>query len=101
MILCNVFRRDGFRLVELATVPRGDAQLLARAQQALGQLAVIGGVVTIDEGVVSSLEDEAGDVHCCCAQPSPNRWRLGPELAVVEVSIEFWWGALHGGAKFV
>lgn len=72
MVLCNILRSDGLCLVELATVPRGNAQLLARAQQALGQLAVIGGVVTIDERIVTSLEDETGDIHGCYAQSGPS-----------------------------
>lgn len=99
MVLGDVLRCDSLGLVELATVPRGDAQLLARAQQALGELGVVGGVVAVDEGIVTSLEDKAGNVHggLLWSDPGLNGGLgPGPELATnerYEVSIEFWWGS--------
>lgn len=73
MVLFNIFRSDGLRLVKLAAVACSDAQLLARAQQTLGQLAVIGGVIAIDKGIVTSLEDETSNVHGFYAQPGSSR----------------------------
>lgn len=62
-VLCNIVRRDGLLLVKLSAVLGGDAQLLARAEQTLGELAVVCGVVAVQEGLVAALHHEAGNVH--------------------------------------
>lgn len=55
--------RDFFLLLKLATILGDNAQLLARAQEAFGQLAMIGGVVAVEQGLVSALHHVTGDIH--------------------------------------
>lgn len=61
--LSERFGRDFVTLAKLATVAGGDAQLLARVEETFGQLAMICGVVAVEEGLVAALDDEAGNVH--------------------------------------
>lgn len=51
-------------LAELASILGDSAQLPARVEEALGQLAVVGGVIAVEQGLVAALDDEASDVHC-------------------------------------
>lgn len=62
----DVLGRHLLRLAKLASILSHDAQLLARVEQALGQLAMIGGEVAVEQSLVSAPDDEAGDVHCHC-----------------------------------
>lgn len=64
IVSLDVFSRHLFRLAKLASILSHDAQLLARVEQALGQLAMIGGEVAVEQSLVSAPDDEAGDVHC-------------------------------------
>ncbi len=64
IVSLDVFGRHLLRLAKLASILSHDAQLLARVEQALGQLAMIGGEVAIEQSLVSAPDDEAGDVHC-------------------------------------
>lgn len=63
MATTNVLSCDRVLLVKLAPVLGRNAQLLARVEEALGQLGVVGGVVAVEEGLVAALDHEAGDVH--------------------------------------
>lgn len=84
--------------MELATVSRGNAQFLARAQQLLGELAVVGGVVTIDESIVATLEYKAGNVHSCNVWSDPkSNGGLVPAWVMMEGSTDFWWGREMAG----
>lgn len=65
-VCLDIFGGDLLRLAELASILGHDAQLLARVEQALGQLAVVRREVAVQQGLVSALNDEAGDVHCSC-----------------------------------
>lgn len=64
-VCLDIFGGDLLRLAELAAVLGHDAQLLARVEQALGQLAMVCREVAVQQSLVSALDDEAGDVHLC------------------------------------
>lgn len=64
IVSLDVLGRHLLRLAKLASILSHDAQLLARVEQALGQLAMIGREVAVEQSLVSAPDDEAGDVHC-------------------------------------
>lgn len=65
MVLCDLFRGDLVMVVKLSAILGGNVELLAAAQQFLGQALVISRVVAVEESLVAALDDELGDIHSC------------------------------------
>lgn len=65
MVLCDLFRGDLVMVVKLSAILGGNVELLAAAQQFLGQALVISRVVAVEESLVAALDDEFGDIHGC------------------------------------
>jgi hypothetical protein len=65
MILCDLLCRNLVLVVKLATVLGRKTQLLATAQQPLGQALMIGRVIAIEESLIAALDNEFGDIHDC------------------------------------
>lgn len=65
MGLCDLFRGDLVMVVKLSAILGGNVELLAAAQQFLGQALVISRVVAVEESLVAALDDELGDIHGC------------------------------------
>lgn len=65
LIVCpDVLGGSLLGLAELASILCDGAQLPARVEEAFGQLAVVGGVIAVEQGLVAALDNEASDVHC-------------------------------------
>lgn len=74
LIVClDVLGGSWLGLAELASILGDGAQLPARVEEALGQLAVVGGVIAIEQSLVAALDNEASDVHC-----QMSLWPLSP-----------------------
>lgn len=69
----NILCSDRISLSKLSAVLGDDAQLLANVEQSLGKLVVISGVVAIEQGLVSALDNEAGNIHDGLP-PSRHEW---------------------------